>query len=81
MPECFIRGNNIKYLRIPEEVIEKVKEDRGKKRRYGAGDYSSSNRGGRSGMYLEKLFLYINNMLYIYIDRGGRGRGRGSNRN
>jgi hypothetical protein len=27
MRECFIRGNTIKYLRIPDEVLEKVKED------------------------------------------------------
>ncbi len=27
MRECYIRGNCIKYLRIPEEVLEKVKED------------------------------------------------------
>ena len=27
MSECFIRGSIIKYLRIPEDVIDKVKED------------------------------------------------------
>ncbi|CAL8088156.1 unnamed protein product [Calicophoron daubneyi] len=27
MPECYIRGSIIKYLRIPDEVIDKVKED------------------------------------------------------
>ncbi|KAL5282014.1 LSM4 family protein [Megaselia abdita] len=27
MPECYIRGNTIKYLRIPDEVIDMVKED------------------------------------------------------
>ncbi|KAL2872706.1 pentatricopeptide repeat protein [Aspergillus lucknowensis] len=26
LPEVYIRGNNIKYLRIPEEIIEMVKE-------------------------------------------------------
>eukprot|EP00595_Chromulina_sp_UTEXLB2642_P001364 CAMPEP_0196761392 /NCGR_PEP_ID=MMETSP1095-20130614/613_1 /TAXON_ID=96789 ORGANISM="Chromulina nebulosa, Strain UTEXLB2642" /NCGR_SAMPLE_ID=MMETSP1095 /ASSEMBLY_ACC=CAM_ASM_000446 /LENGTH=92 /DNA_ID=CAMNT_0042110871 /DNA_START=200 /DNA_END=475 /DNA_ORIENTATION=+ len=26
MPECYIRGNTIKYLRIPEEVIDLVPE-------------------------------------------------------
>ena len=27
MPECYIMGSNIKYLRIPDEVIDMVKED------------------------------------------------------
>ena len=27
MPEAYVRGNTIKYLRVPEEVIDKVKEE------------------------------------------------------
>lgn len=27
MPECYIRGSTIKYLRIPDEVIDMVKDD------------------------------------------------------
>eukprot|EP00465_Bigelowiella_longifila_P006619 CAMPEP_0185263216 /NCGR_PEP_ID=MMETSP1359-20130426/12682_1 /TAXON_ID=552665 /ORGANISM="Bigelowiella longifila, Strain CCMP242" /LENGTH=144 /DNA_ID=CAMNT_0027850507 /DNA_START=157 /DNA_END=592 /DNA_ORIENTATION=+ len=27
MDECYIKGNTIKYLRIPDEVLEKVKEE------------------------------------------------------
>lgn len=27
MNECYIRGSTIKYLRIPDEVIDLVKED------------------------------------------------------
>lgn len=27
MPECYIRGNTIKYLRIPEDVMNLVKEE------------------------------------------------------
>lgn len=27
MAECYIRGSTIKYLRIPDEVIDMVKED------------------------------------------------------
>ncbi len=27
MSECYIRGSIIKYLRIPDDVIDKVKED------------------------------------------------------
>jgi hypothetical protein len=27
IPECYIRGNSIKYLRIPDEVIDLVSEE------------------------------------------------------
>ncbi|PIN11319.1 Small nuclear ribonucleoprotein (snRNP) [Handroanthus impetiginosus] len=27
MPDCYIRGNTIKYLRVPDEVIDKVQEE------------------------------------------------------
>lgn len=26
MPEAYIRGNTIKYLRVPDEVLDKAKE-------------------------------------------------------
>ncbi|XP_033231459.1 U6 snRNA-associated Sm-like protein LSm4 [Belonocnema kinseyi] len=44
MPECYIRGSTIKYLRIPDEVIDMVKEDVQMKNR-GRGDM----KGGRGG--------------------------------
>ena len=56
IPEVYIRGNTIKYLRIPEEVIDKVQEDanlfaagggggeRGRGR--GRGGYDRGGRGG-----------------------------------
>ncbi|GJP50525.1 hypothetical protein CLOM_g9684 [Closterium sp. NIES-68] len=27
MPQCYVRGNTIKYLRVPDEVIDKVQEE------------------------------------------------------
>jgi hypothetical protein len=33
MPECYIRGNSIKYLRIPDEVIDLVVEEEQKDRK------------------------------------------------
>lgn len=40
MPECFIKGSMIKYLRIPDEVIDKVKEEAVKgKSRGGSGEF------------------------------------------
>lgn len=45
MPECYIRGTNIKYLRIPDEVIDMVKEDENSGGNRGRRDF----RGGRCG--------------------------------
>lgn len=42
MDECYVHGNNIKYLRLPEEVIALVPEDTRTKGTEGRG------RGGRS---------------------------------
>ena len=44
MPECYVRGSTIKYLRIPDEVIDMVKEDVLQKNK-GRGD--NKGRGGR----------------------------------
>lgn len=44
MPECYIRGTTIKYLRIPDEVIDMVKDESTIKNR-GRGDM----KGGRGG--------------------------------
>ena len=40
MPECYIRGSTIKYLRIPDEVIDMVKEESQKGRGRGGGGNS-----------------------------------------
>ena len=37
MPECYIRGNTVKYMRVQEEVMEKAVEEQKKFRRYGQG--------------------------------------------
>ncbi|XP_054166457.1 U6 snRNA-associated Sm-like protein LSm4 [Oppia nitens] len=42
MPECYIRGSNIKYLRIPDEVIDLVREEVKQKR----GPQAMRGRGG-----------------------------------
>ncbi|XP_031555015.1 U6 snRNA-associated Sm-like protein LSm4 [Actinia tenebrosa] len=47
IPECFIRGSNIKYLRIPDEVIDMVKEE-AKQQGRGRGG-GRGGRGGRGG--------------------------------
>eukprot|EP01038_Epipyxis_sp_PR26KG_P010249 gene10249-13785_t len=73
IPECYIRGNSIKYLRIPDEVIDLVAEEEQQNRktalrairggrhagRIGGRGGDDSGRGGRDG------------------GRGGREGGRG----
>lgn len=59
MPECYIRGSTIKYLRIPDEVIDMVKEEsvaknRGRDAKAGRGNQRNrpaarGNFGGRGG--------------------------------
>ncbi|GJP46297.1 hypothetical protein CLOM_g5601 [Closterium sp. NIES-68] len=73
MPQCYVRGNTIKYLRVPDEVIDKVQEEvirrqdrrpiqqgRGRGGR-GRMDEGGGGRGGRGRGW----------------DDGGRGGGRG----
>ncbi|RDD41772.1 putative U6 snRNA-associated Sm-like protein LSm4 [Trichoplax sp. H2] len=62
MPECYLRGNMIKYLRIPDEVIDMVKEEAINRNRGRGGGFGGRGRGGRGrGQF----------------NRGGYGRGRG----
>uniref|UniRef100_A0A8D8UYD6 U6 snRNA-associated Sm-like protein LSm4 n=1 Tax=Cacopsylla melanoneura TaxID=428564 RepID=A0A8D8UYD6_9HEMI len=52
MPECYIRGSMIKYLRIPDEIIDMVKEDqvqRIRQRDGGRGGRGGGNQRGRGG--------------------------------
>jgi len=78
MNECYVRGSTIKYLRIPDEVIDMVKDENiqrmkaaKNRNRENNRDNRGNNRGGRGG----------NN------NRGGRGGNRnrggggGGNRN
>ncbi|CAF0826544.1 unnamed protein product [Didymodactylos carnosus] len=62
IPECYVRGNTIKYLRLPEEVINMVKEDSVEKQNKGS---RGNERGGRGGSQQRGG------------GGGGRGRGGG----
>ena len=55
MPECYIRGSTIKYLRIPDEVIDMVKEEvivKGRGRGEGRGGLRGRGGPGR-GKYIK----------------------------
>lgn len=66
LTDCYIRGNSVKYLRLPDDVVDKVPEDDGRKfagRGGGRGRGRGPGRGGRGR------------------GRGsGRGRGEGRGR-
>jgi U6 snRNA-associated Sm-like protein LSm4 len=60
MAECYVRGNTIKYICVPDEVLEKVEEEnlkraasrpqtagRGRGRGRGEGGRGRGGRGGR----------------------------------
>ena len=48
---CYIRGNQIKYLRIPEDVIDMVPDEPVYKGRGGRGRGRGGSRGGSRGGY------------------------------
>ncbi|XP_034529626.1 U6 snRNA-associated Sm-like protein LSm4 [Notolabrus celidotus] len=62
MPECYIRGSTIKYLRIPDEIIDMVKEEVVSKGRGRGGAQQNKQQGKGRGGAGRGLF-------------GGRGRG------
>ncbi|KAJ0244453.1 hypothetical protein HA466_0190830 [Hirschfeldia incana] len=65
MPECYIRGNTIKYLRVPDEVIDKVQEEKTRTDRKPPGVGRGRGREGPKGM------------ARGMDDGAARGRGRG----
>ncbi|KAL2175686.1 uncharacterized protein P884DRAFT_271345 [Thermothelomyces heterothallicus CBS 202.75] len=66
LPEVYVKGNNIKYLRVPDEIIDHVKEQQSQQGGYrggrGGGGQGRGDHGGRGG------------------DKGRGGRGRGGGR-
>ncbi|KAF5321409.1 hypothetical protein D9619_001596 [Psilocybe cf. subviscida] len=71
LKECYIRGSTIKYLRVPDTLLDVVKEEQNRARDMGrnargthAGGGRGASRGARGGR---------GNPM-----RGGRGRGRGT---
>lgn len=54
MPECYVRGSTIKYLRIPDEVIDMVRDDvlgKGRGRGSAPGTRGKSRGGAGRGTF------------------------------
>ncbi|XP_010546724.1 PREDICTED: sm-like protein LSM4 [Tarenaya hassleriana] len=71
MPECYIRGNTIKYLRVPDEVIDKVQEEKSRTDRRPPGVGRGRGRGEGPGKQTKVLGRGLD-------DGGAKGRGRGA---
>lgn len=56
MNECYIRGSTIKYLRIPDEVIDLVKEDVQAKARNRQQNNQQQNRNSNNNNQQQKNF-------------------------
>ncbi|KUJ17028.1 Sm-like ribonucleoprotein [Mollisia scopiformis] len=69
LPEVYVKGNNIKYLRVPDEIIDLVKDQQQRDQGGGGGGY----RGGRGG-------AARGDHRGGDRGRGGRGGGRGRGR-
>ncbi|XP_073987877.1 U6 snRNA-associated Sm-like protein LSm4 isoform X1 [Rhodnius prolixus] len=82
MPECYIRGSTIKYLRIPDEVIDMVKEEvvvksRGRSEVKGRG----GGQRGRGGSGQRGAFGGRGGRPGGPLGRGGGSGGRNPNKN
>lgn len=72
MPECYIRGSTIKYLRIPDEVIDMVKEDvqmksRGRGEMKGRGQSQRGRGSGRGTIIYNNVFIFIFIIKNIFL--------------
>lgn len=71
MPECYIRGSTIKYLRIPDEVIDMVKEEsmlknRGREIKGGRGGQAQRGRPtGRGIVKKSGIKIYLNLVIFF----------------
>lgn len=68
LPECYVRGNNIKYLRVPDEIVDLVKDQQ---------QAQQAQRGGRGGMQQRGEYGGRGDRGRGSSRGGPRGRGRG----
>ncbi|KAL2352576.1 hypothetical protein BJ546DRAFT_1028389 [Cryomyces antarcticus] len=68
LSETYVRGNNIKFLRVPDETIDRAKDQQ---------QSQQVARGGRGGMQQRGDYGGRGGDRGRAAGRGGRGRGRG----
>ncbi|OXB73122.1 UNVERIFIED_CONTAM: hypothetical protein H355_012047 [Colinus virginianus] len=90
MPECYIRGSTIKYLRIPDEIIDMVKEEVVSKGRGRGGMQQQKQQKGRgvggAGRVSLPWFLFPEEECSVAVaeesqavEEGSRKRSRAGN--
>ncbi|KAK0221751.1 hypothetical protein IW262DRAFT_1375765 [Armillaria fumosa] len=72
LKECYIRGSTIKYIRIPENLLDVVKDEQNRAREAGRNNSRGGHAGGRGGRGAP-----VRGRGRGAPMRGGRGRGRG----
>ncbi|KAL6305080.1 hypothetical protein BKA93DRAFT_731547 [Sparassis latifolia] len=79
LKECYIRGSTIKYLRVPDTLLDAVREEQTKAREAGRSARGAhvSGSGGR-GTYCRTASTRGRGVARGIPMRGGRGRGRGA---
>ncbi|KAK9446404.1 uncharacterized protein V1518DRAFT_424048 [Limtongia smithiae] len=84
LPECYVRGNNIKYLRVPDDVLDIAREKNQQQREEQRHNRGNQNQGSRQGYNRDRSYnsnhSNSSNGGYQrggYNSRGGRGGGRG----
>jgi len=79
LKECYIRGSTIKYLRVPDALLDAVKEEQNKAREANRGARGSSFTRGPRGGAMGGRGAARGGPNRGASDRGrGRGRGRGA---
>ncbi|SJL07604.1 related to U6 snRNA-associated Sm-like protein LSm4 [Armillaria ostoyae] len=90
LKECYIRGSTIKYIRIPENLLDVVKDEQNRAREAGRSNSRGGHVGGRGGRGapVRGTVIPLCDILPLLTRlslgrgrgapmRGGRGRGRG----
>ncbi|KAF8917902.1 hypothetical protein CPB85DRAFT_1408703 [Mucidula mucida] len=54
LKECYIRGSTIKYIRIPENLLDVVKDEQNRAREVGRSNARGAHVGNRGGLYLHQ---------------------------
>eukprot|EP00562_Extubocellulus_spinifer_P010550 CAMPEP_0178511456 /NCGR_PEP_ID=MMETSP0696-20121128/22377_1 /TAXON_ID=265572 /ORGANISM="Extubocellulus spinifer, Strain CCMP396" /LENGTH=131 /DNA_ID=CAMNT_0020141241 /DNA_START=14 /DNA_END=410 /DNA_ORIENTATION=- len=68
MKECYVRGSSVKYIRLPEDAIDRVPEDDGQRHAVVEAEVEATS-GGEAGV-----------AEAVVADGRGRGGGRGRGR-
>jgi U6 snRNA-associated Sm-like protein LSm4 len=78
-PETYVRGSTIKFIRVPDKLLDEVKEEQNKARESnrGARGVPGGGRGGRGAPTRGMSSDLIREFNLTRVSTGGRGIARG----